>query len=523
MKIYKILGIVTLGFSFLLGTASCTKGYESANQDPGGATEEEMDRDGYRLSSSFRTIGNFIIPVEVNTNQFTDCLLGGSYGGYLADSNDGFNGKNFATYNPEDHWSRVMFNDIIPKVYAARKSVSDLTDDPVPLAAADIMAVMAISRVTDTYGPIPFSQIGVDGAMQAPYDSQQEVYNEMFRMLDNSIEVLTERPTEDFSPKVDDVYGGIVMKWIKLANSMKLRLAIRISKADPTLAQQKAEEAVNHIYGVIADPSESAYKSSPGKNPFRVVTYEYNEGDSRISADIASYMNGYNDPRREKYFTPSQFTSPTITNGYHGLRSGINMPGGGAIKLYSNMNVSVDSKLLWMNAAECAFLKAEGALYGWNMGGTPEQFYKQGVELSFNELGVGGADQYLKDGKSKPMGYKDPMGLHSYTGSPSDITIKWDDSDSQEKQLERIITQKWIANFPLGLEAWADYRRTGYPKLMEVVVNNSSGTVDSKRMARRLPYPQLEYEDNRENVLNAVNQHLKGPDNLGTDVWWAKN
>ena len=56
-----------------------------------------------------------------------------------------------------------------------------------------------------------------------------------------------------------------------------------------------------------------------------------------------------------------------------------------------------------------------------------------------------------------------------------------------------------------------------------VVVNNSSGTVDSKRMARRLPYPQLEYEDNRENVLNAVNQHLKGPDNLGTDVWWAKN
>ena len=163
MKIYKILGIVTLGFSFLLGTASCTKGYESANQDPGGATEEEMDRDGYRLSSSFRTIGNFIIPVEVNTNQFTDCLLGGSYGGYLADSNDGFNGKNFATYNPEDHWSRVMFNDIIPKVYAARKSVSDLTDDPVPLAAADIMAVMAISRVTDTYGPIPFSQIGVDG------------------------------------------------------------------------------------------------------------------------------------------------------------------------------------------------------------------------------------------------------------------------------------------------------------------------------------------------------------------------
>ena len=88
--------------------------------------------------------------------------------------------------------------------------------------------------------------------------------------------------------------------------------------------------------------------------------------------------------------------------------------------------------------------------------------------------------------------------------------------------MEKIITQKWIANFPLGLEAWAEYRRTGYPKLMEAVDNKSAGTVNSKRMARRLMYPHSEYPENTQNVTEAVSQFLNGPDNMGTDLWWAK-
>ncbi len=119
-----------------------------------------------------------------------------------------------------------------------------------------------------------------------------------------------------------------------------------------------------------------------------------------------------------------------------------------------------------------------------------------------------------------PASYKDPAELNTYSGATSQITIKWEDGDF-EKSLERIITQKWLANFPLGQEAWAEYRRTGYPMLMPVVVNNSAGVVNSARGARRLAYPQEERLNNAENYVNAVGL-LGGADNMATDLWWAK-
>lgn len=510
------------------GTAACTDGYEDFNRDKSGATQEEMERDGYILTAALSGLQDYVIPVDVNTCQFTDCLLGGSFGGYLADSNDGFNGKNYATYNPEEHWIQVAFNDIIPEVFIRRTKVWNVTEDVVPRSVADILRVLAISRITDIYGPIPYSRIGQDGNLNAPYDSQEEVYKKMFEELDAAINILTEHRMENFTPKADNVYGGNVEKWIKLANSIKLRLAMRVVNVDAILAQTKATEAANHPVGTMTTNDDNAYRTLSTKNPFRVVMYEYNKGDSRISADITSYMNGYKDPRREKYFAPSTFAAPT-ENGYLGLRSGIQIMSGDIIKSYANMNVGETTKLLWMNAAECAFLKAEGALRGWNMGAPAvtaaspaEGFYKTGIQLSFVQWGASGADPYINDATSVPQAYKDPAGIYSYSGVTSTITVKWDEAAGMEQKMERIITQKWIANFPLGIEAWSEFRRTGYPKLMPVVRNNSTGKVDTDKMARRLPYPQDEYNENAANVATAVSQHLKGPDTMGTDVWWAK-
>lgn len=531
MKKHKSI-IRFLVFALIAGMVlSCTDKFDDYNTDKSGATDEEGKRDDYILRAALIGMQAWVVPVDdkqVNTFQFTDCLLGGSFGGYLADSNSGFNGKNFSTYNPEEHWLRVAFNDVIPKIYVNHKDVYRVTDDPVPIAVADIIRVLAMLRVTDIYGPIPYSQIGQDGNLNAPYDSQEQVYTQMFKELDNAIAVLTEHRTENFSPKADRVYKGNVEKWIKLANSAKLRMAIRTADVSAD-AQKKAEEAVSHIVGVMTTNDDNAFINSVPKNPLRVVMYEYNGGDSRISADITSYMNGYKDPRRDKYFTKSTFTATGITNNYVGLRSGIQIPAADNIRQYSNANVEADSKIMWMNAAECAFLRAEGALRGWNMGSpaisaatAAEGFYKTGISLSFEQWGVSGAGQYAEDTTSKPEVYIDPLGNNSYTGSPSSITIKWNESNNFALNLEQIITQKWIANFPLGIEAWSEYRRTGYPKLMEVKVNNSGGKVDSKKMARRLPYPQNEYTENGANVSDAVSKYLKGPDNMGTDVWWAR-
>ncbi|MVZ66623.1 SusD/RagB family nutrient-binding outer membrane lipoprotein [Sphingobacterium sp. DK4209] len=520
MKLHKILFLGAMCST--LAFQSCTKKFDEYNTDPAGATPEEVERDAYVLSSAMIGLQSWVIPLDVNANQFIECLLGGSMGGYLADSNNGFNGKNFATYNPENGWSRVPFNDILPKLFVQTKTIKQVSQDVSVHAVAEIVKAMAASRVTDIYGPIPYSKVGENGALEAPYDSQEQVYDVMFSQLDEAIKVLTERRTQNFSSKADMVYGGNVIQWIKLANSLKLRLAIRISDVNPAKGKQKAEEAINHEIGVIRSNADNAFVKPINRNPFRIIMYEYNNGDSRVSADITSYMNGYADPRRAKYFTMSAF-SGSVTNGYVGLRSGIQIPTGNIPKEYSNMNVTETDKLLWFNAAEVSFLAAEGALKGWNMaGGTAESLYNQGIRLSFEQWNVTGADDYLLNSSNKPAAYIDPNGAFSYAGVPSAITIKWQETASASQKLERIITQKWIANFPLGIEAWSEYRRTGFPKLMEVMVNNSAGRVDSKRKARRLPYPQEEYTENGKNVNEAVTNLLKGADNMGTDLWWVK-
>lgn len=514
-----------LFLGLLVGSFACTSSFEDINTNPYEANKDEMEYDAYNLSAALVGMQGYVMPTDVNLFQFLDCLLGGSYGGYISDSNNGFNAGKYSTYNPQEHWLKVPFNDVIPKIYTNLNLLKSVTKDPVPLAVANVVKVAAISRIADIYGPIPYTKVGADNKLAAPYDSQKEVYLKMFEELDNAIAVLTANRTADFSPNADKVFGGKVEKWIKYANSMKLRLAMRVVYADENLAKTKAEEAVNHEVGTMSSNADNAF-ISVSNNPFRVIMYEYNGGDSRISADITAYMNGYKDPRISKYFTVSTFEDKD-KNGFFGLRSGIQIPSGAIVHSYSNMEVSSSSKLMWMNAAETAFLKAEGAIRGWNMGpieggvtDAAEGFYNKGIALSFDQWGVAAeAQAYMNNAINVPEVYKDPMGTFSYNGTTSNVTIKWSATEGFERKLERIITQKWIANFPLGLEAWAEYRRTGYPKLMEVLDNKSGGVVNSNQMARRLPYPKTEYTENAENMPGAL-KLLNGADNMATRVWW---
>ena len=98
--------------------------------------------------------------------------------------------------------------------------------------------------------------------------------------------------------------------------------------------------------------------------------------------------------------------------------------------------------------------------------------------------------------------------------------MQWDDNASQQENLERIITQKWIACFPLGQEGWAEFRRTGYPRLMGAVYSYGSEITDKQAGARRMRYPESEYQENRQYLMQAISDYLKGPDNLATRLWW---
>ncbi|MDR0938216.1 MAG: SusD/RagB family nutrient-binding outer membrane lipoprotein [Mediterranea sp.] len=524
--------------SMTLALASCTGKYLDINSNP--YEVPDLSADGYALGSAMNNLAGCVVSPDVNTCQFTDCLLGGPMGGYLADSNAGWS-ETIGNYNAKDDWTRPFLKSdkIIPVLFtnlAQVKQISLSTNDPVPYAIAEVIKVAVMHRVTDTFGPIPYSQIGKDGNIETPYDSQEKVYDTFFQELNDAIATLNAHANELFVPSADYIYKGNVKKWIKFANSLKLRLAIRIAYAKPDLAKQMAEEAVNPANGGLIETNDDNAKWDyfvTSTNPLYTAT-RYNAlgkhtdgtdcltgGDSHAAADIICYMNGYKDPRRAKYFTPSEWKGYD----YVGLRRGIKIPElGTAGHKYSGVNIATTQPLYWLNAAEVAFLRAEGtAVFGFNMGGTAKDFYNQGIRLSFEQWGADGADAYLNDDTDKPQTYTDPNSKDSYAATLSNITVKWDDSADKEQMQERIITQKWIANWLLGNEAWADFRRTGYPHLIPASTegNKSGGVVDSNRGARRMPLPLDEFISNKQNAEYAVANYLGGPDNMGTDVWWA--
>lgn len=525
-------------FTVLLSGSACTANYLEINSDPYQPNKDQMQADGYLLGATMSGIMSGVISTDVNTAQFTDCLLGGTQGGYFADSN-AEQRNTISNYNPTDNWTNVfMASDfVIPTLYSNLRELKEQTDDPVILAIADVIKVAAMHRVTDTYGPIPYSQIGADGQLQVPYDSQKAVYDKFFEELNAAIDVLTANRSVTIASSADNIYGGSAEKWCKFANSLKLRLAMRIVYADPTTARTMAESAVSHEIGVMTSNDDNACMTSFGAdgNPIYVAV-NYNSathsdntacltgGDSHAAADIICYMNAYNDPRRAAYFVESEWPGQT----YVGMRRGIEIPDLSSIgHKYSGVKLTTSSPLCWMNAAEVAFLKAEAkAVFGFDMGsGSAEDFYNEGIRLSFEQWGVSGYESYIAQSSAPQIVYIDPNnGKDTYSNTLSTTSVAWKTGTPEEMQ-ERIIIQKWIANWLLGNESWADYRRTGFPHLIPATEagNKSGGIVDSEMGARRMPYPAEERTTNAENYQTAVSTLLQGADNMATRMWWDCN
>ena len=345
-----------------------------------------------------------------------------------------------------------------------------------------------------------------------------------FEELDKAAEVLTKftvnNPGSKPMSEYDLVYGGDYSKWVKFANSLRLRLAMRLAFVKPEVAKEQAEKAISHSLGVITSNDDNAGVKTVGANDVvnQLYTMWANYKDIRMGASIWSILTGYEDPRLSKMFTQGTLNE---TSGYFALRTGLNLDSNKDSRLgYSSPNIQSNTPIIWINAAEVAFLKAEGALRGWNMGGaTPQSAYEEGIRLSFNEWGASGANEYMTDEVKTAANYIDPLKSSNNISAVSNITIGWKENDSKDKKLERIITQKWIATFPNGQEAWTEFRRTGYPKLFPVAVNNSSGTVDTDIQIRRLPFAKSEYTLNPQNIQEAI-QLLGGQDNGGTRLWW---
>ena len=527
----------------VMGFMSCTGNYMDINSNP--YQPGDLTPDDYALGSAMSNLASTVISSDVNTAQFTDCLLGGPLGGYFADSNAGWS-NTISNFNATNDWTRVFLisDRIISTLYgnlSTVKQVSENTNNPVPYAIAQIIKVAAMSRVTDAYGPIPYSKIGQDGKITIPYDTQEEVYNAFFKELDESIEVLTENRNAALVASADFVYSGNVQKWVKFANTLRLRLALRVSNVDPALAQTQAKAALTDPAGLMQSQDDNMkqtpkrqYIAGGNENIYALLfswtgnavlskemerAYKNQALKEGAAADAVTFNenseNCYLDPRCEVlWFRPTPFdsltTSPLPTENlkrdFNGVMNGETNVGGSYLNRYSANRCILSSdamnkdywwnlarEIVWMGYAESLFLKAEAALRWPSLvDETAEALYLKGIKASMDyyEIDADKANEYIS--------HLD--GVKAFAGG------------SKEEQLEQIITQKWIAVFPNGNEGWAEVRRTDYPRYLLAPVNgnNSNGEVASGKLIKRINYPNSE----------SRNPNKPGNVNQGSRVWW---
>lgn len=516
------LCVIAIGLVSLF--AGCTKKFDKINTDRNTVATIGAAELPFLFARAEKEATPSIWNYQIAQNLFAD-----QYAQYFACT---------ATYFPSDRnvirmdWVGAAFNPIYTDVVPQLQSIFTAADPAsAEYALANILWVLSFHRVTDYWGPIPYFQAGVPGN-SVPYDPQDKIYDDFFKRLTAAVTVLqgktTEKPYGDF----DLIYSGNVPKWIKFANTLRLRLALRISKVDPARAKTEAEAAV--AAGVLTD--------SPGDDALvkRSVTGDDNNGLSimsdwnefRMSASMESVLKGYSDPRMPVYFLPA-----VKTGTYEGERNGLtatqltqdinlhdrnshvgprwaspNYPGGTASYLSTPQNV--------MAAAEAYFLRAEGALLGWNMGGTAKDLYEAGITNSLKQWGItdAAAVQAYINSTSTPIAPND------YLNSPpvTDIPVKFD-AANVSIQNQQIALQKWLGLFPDGMEAWADYRRSRYLKLYPVAnSDNPDITNTTTQWIRRIPFLLSETQNNKAAVEAAV-PLLGGPDKVTTPLWWDKN
>lgn len=530
-------------FAVITGIAfsSCTDSFEHMNGSPFGVTDNELLQDNNYIGSHFPRMQQSIYynPSGFGWDyQLFQNLNADIWSGYMASGSDfKTGGIDNETYSLLDGWNSAAWDYPYSSIMPNQLKVTEKCEEAGMETYAHfnaintVIKVLTMSRVCDDFGPIIYNHYG-ESMTGGTFDSAQDAYKAFFKDLTNAAKTLYEYSNKQVPSfaNFDLAYDGDLSKWAKLANTLRLRLAIRVVKYDKKWAQEEGEAAIKDKAGLLQTGESFTVKGKGWKHPLYICSIDYK--NCFISANVQSIMEGYEDPRLEVYGMPSALGKVT------GIRTGIPylptlvtkyVPKEGKPNI-SFVNVTPDQAGMIVSAAETYFLLAEAALRGWFTNGkTAKELYEAGIDASFNQWGVSSPN--YKTSQNKPIDYKDPLATEFEVdkkkmnttmfdiNAVSKVTPNWDDATTDEERLEKIITQKWIAGFPEGKNAWAEWRRTGYPKLFPIMKNESQGVIPTKLGVRRMPYPMGERGTNKEGVEAAV-KLLGGPDNGATRIFW---
>lgn len=554
MRQSKYITIITMACALFF--ASCSDEYmENMNTDPSRAAT--IDPNAQLTTAQLQTYGDLSM-MEIYRNYhyaFTQQLMGcwntTNYGGrHTLDNNE---------------MSRIwtsFYTQSLKNIIDAQYRTAEDAEKVNINSVLRIYRVYLMSIITDTYGDAPFSEAGLgflEGKFNPKYDKQEDIYNAFFLELEDAVNKID--PTKD---KVtgDLIYAGDVTKWQQLANSLRLRFAMRISNVNPTKAQTEFENALVANGGVITDASSDAlikymtiafsfgqeaysdyrgnslsqllFGNDPANNPSYLCStffnQLYNSGDPRTFKISRCYYDGLmsaTSPDNRVDITqemiekgiafsprdPGAYSWEPWPTGYDSdicAELAVNNPSVTATmarevepKLANNFLKS-DNPGVVMTSAEVKFLMAEATVKKWNVGSvSAEDLYKQGVRAAIDFL----TDNY---------------GCTATTDAEFDAFIqdKGAFGHTDNQKLEAINTQAWILHFTNPAECWANVRRSGYPKLKSPAEYGfGQYLTGGTEIPVRLCYPVLESSYNKKSYNEAI-ERMGGTDNWHSLLWW---
>jgi hypothetical protein len=421
--------------------------------------------------------------------------------------------------NTSQNWQKY-YRTVIRNTQDVINQTASLPNRSNLLNMAKILQSYAFMVLTDSYGEVPYTEAGKgysDQILLPKYETQQTIYAGIIKDLtDASAALDASKPIEN----ADVVYGGNIALWKKFVNSLLLRAGMRLSKVDAAQAQSLVSKAF--AAGVMeANTDNAAIKHDANYvNGIGNLLNSTEAANFYMAAPFVDFLKKTNDPRLK-----------SIAVRYVGAKSGPEMVASRAntdpaIQIGFPLgfdNTSIAAKVtefklasfydftqvdrarqlkntaptFLVTAAQTQLLLAEAAQRGWVTGTTAETFYRRGVRLHMEQLGTVDAGSTVASAAIDAYLTENPFATAT--------------------ALEQINNQYWIASFLNGPEAWANFRRSGFPKLAP---NPFPGKSIKGQFIQRLTYPNSEISVNKTNVDAAIGR--QGADDLDTKVWWDK-
>lgn len=372
------------------------------------------------------------------------------------------------------------------------------TNNPVRNAIARIVAVVEYSRVTDCFGDVPYFEgaRGMENILYPTYDKQELIYHDMMDQLKNSIDVLKTADPSMGYVGADPIYDNNLDKWLRFANSLRLRLAMRTRFVEPANSGAIITECMNEQF-IENNDANFGLKYQESENPeLYNPWYDVRKHQNwKMSDKFVEWLKSTNDPRLKI------FVDTTKKGEYKGFINGLNDQEQSRYQwdTFSNPKPVLYAKDMSQNlmcASEVWFLRAEAALFSLAPGDA-NQLYQEGIRKNMLQWNVTAAD------------------ITEYLSAEPEATLNGTD----ENKFRQIATQMWIAFTPNFVEAWSNIRRTGYPSIPQRTDADVYALgVTNGVLPTRFKYSSGEYRTNRLNLDVAIEN--QGPDLIDTPVWW---